>query len=151
MKLCLFVAFAACLVFYSVAGVASPHLETLGHGEYSFYSTDVVASPLITNTTDLGFSYIYNCNSKDAPKVRKLFTRIDGESIELESISADKILRTLNHRAISQTQISDVKIVYAYSPRGSTFIKDGNSKINLQIAVNNQTTTVGWPVILGSY
>jgi len=150
-KLCIFVATCACLVFFSIAGAVNPSLENLGSGEYCFYSTEIVSSVYITNTTDLGFSYIYHCNSINAAKVRKLFTQIDGESITLKDKSARTVMQKLGYRFVSQSRISDVVSVYAYSPRGEAYIQSGGQKINLQIAVNGRTTTVGWPVILGSY
>jgi len=142
---------SACLVFYSIAGTSDPQLENLGHGEYSFYSTEVVSSPYITKTTDLGFSYIYVCDSRDAAKVRPLLTRIDGESITVTNIDKAAVLKKLKYRTVSQSDVCSVAVIYAYSPRGETFIRNGRQKINLQIATNGQTTTVGWPVILGSY
>jgi len=151
MKFCLFITLCTCLVFHGVAAAENPALEKLGDGEYSFYSTEIVSSSLITKTTDLGFSYIYTCNSKNAAKVRALFTRIDGESITIENTTAKRILQFLKYQKISETKISNVKTIYAYSPRGQVYIQNAGQKINLQIAVNNQTTTVGWPVILGSY
>ena len=148
MKLCLFVAMCACLVFYSFAGVANPNLENLGHGEYSFYSTDVVTSELITRTTDLGFSFIYHCDSRDAAEVRRLFGRIDGESIKLhDKASATSVLRTLGYTEVSRTGT----MVYAYSPRGKSFIRADGQRVNLQVAYSGNTVIVGWPVILGSY
>ena len=151
MKLCIFIAVAACLVFYSIAGASDPQLEKLGQGEYRFYSTDIVSSPYITRTVDLGFSYIYVCDSADATKVRKLFTRIDGESITLANTDKAAVLKRLNYQTVSVSEVSSIAVTYAYSPRGKTFITDNEQKINLQIAVSGRTTTVGWPVILGSY
>jgi len=150
-KLCIFIALSACLVFYSIAGTVNPQLETLGRGEYRFYSPEIVSSAYITKITDLGFSYIYHCNSRNAAKVRALFTRIDGESITLNGKSARAVTQKLGYRVVSKSSISNVVSVYAYSPRGQVYIQSGGQKINLQIAVNGQMTTVGWPVILGSY
>jgi hypothetical protein len=147
----LFITIATCLVFFSIAGAVNPQLETLGHGEFRFYSTDAVSSPYITKTVNLGFSYIYYCDSRDATKVRALFTRIDGESITLKGKSARAITQKLGYRVVSESRISNVVSVYAYSPRGQAYLQSGGQKINLQIAVSGQTTTVGWPVILGSY
>jgi len=146
-KLCIFIALCGCLVFYSIAAPVDPALENLGAGEYHIYSTENVSSELVTKTTDLGFSYIYHCESSDAAQLRSLFTHIDGESIVLENKSAAQVLRTLRYKEISRTD----DIVYAYSPRGRTFINAGNKRVNLQIAKSNNTLVVGWPVILGSY
>jgi len=138
-------------VFSGFAGVADPRLEILGDGEYRIYSTEWVENDLITNTTNLGFSYIYHLKSHNAAEVRKLFTKIDGESITLNNISKTTVLKKLGYKIVANSNIDNIKITYAYSPRGKTFIKDGAQKINLQIAKNKDTLIVGWPVILGSY
>ena len=151
MKLCLFIAMCACLVFYGTATVADPQLEKLGVGEYQIYSTQLVDSSLVTRRHDTGFSYIYYCDSRDATSLRKLFTKIDGESITLENGSATSVLKKLNYNPVSQSNLSSMNVVYAYSARAKTFIVNNRQKINLQIAQNGNTLTVGWPVILGSY
>jgi len=150
-KFCIFISGCICLIFYSFATVADPQLEILGHGEYCFYSTDIVTSEYITKTTDLGFSYIYHCDSKNAGKVRKLFDHIDGESITLEGSSVQAVLKKLKGRIVSQSSIGEIQTIYAYILRGNTFIKNGRQKMNLQIANNGTALIAGWPVILGSY
>ena len=146
MKLCLFVAMCACLVFYSTATVTDPQLEKLGNGEYQIYSAQLVESSLVTNCQDTGFSYIYSCDSKNAGNLRKLFTKIDGESITIKNKSAKSVLDTLNYRQVSQSVLGSIKTIYAYSARAKTFIKDGKQKINLQIyraSSSSRTTQTG--------
>jgi hypothetical protein len=131
------------------------NLETLGDGTFAFYSTDRVESPLVTDTIDLGFAFIYECKSADAAKVRALFNRIDGESIRLENYggNTNRILKSLRARAVTASDFG----TYAYTPKIKAFITmtkssgAGNAHINLQIVQNQDVTIVGWPVILGSY
>ena len=151
MKLCIFVTACICLVLSTFAMPDNPHLETLGFGEYCFYSTNHIESDLITKTTDLGFSYIYHCESVDAVKLRKQLDHIDGESITVKNISVRKILQKTKCRKVSQSKIGNTVTVYGYSPHGKKFIRDGWHKINLQIAKSGETLIVGWPIILGSY
>jgi len=152
-------------VFHSIASPSgNPRLEILGSGEYSFYSTETISSDLIIKTVNLGFSNIYVCNSKDANKVRALFTNIDGESISIANVkNIQAILRKLNYdavarfckagsyRKISQSNIAGHQIIYAYSPRAAAYITDNRQKINLQIAQSSNALIIGWPVILGSF
>jgi hypothetical protein len=151
-KFCIYVAACISLIFYGFTDTFNPRLERLGSGDYFFYSTETVSSPYITNTVDLGFSFIYRCRSEDAGKLRQNFTRIDGESIVLDgSISVRAVLQKLNYNIVSRSYIGAGETVYAFSGRGKDFIRNGTKKINLQIAFNGEKITVGWPVILGSY
>ena len=127
-------------------------LDEIAVGTYSFYSTDEIKSPYITNTIDLGFAYIYECASSDAEKIRRLFKRIDGESISFDTaISTRKILDMLNARVVSTDNTHGMEMVCAHNPRQRNYIVEGGRKINLQIAKSKDKTTIGIPVILGSY
>ena len=148
MKFCVFLSTCICFVIYGVGIPRSTQLETIADGIYSFYSTDRVESPYITNTIDLGFSYIYECQSTDASKVRQLLNRVDGESILFTTdISKRKILDHLGARIVSVSGFG----IYAYTPRTNNYITNNNRKINIQIAQKGNKTVIGSPIILGSY
>ena len=151
MKLPIYLALCVSLIYYTTATVSNPCLETLGEGEYCIYSTQAITSPLVTKRNDLGFSYIYYCDSGDAARLRSLFDSIDGESITLTNTNASSVLAKLHYQEVSQLTLGETQLIYAYSPRGKSFIMDNNTKINLQIVITGGITTVGWPVILGSF
>ena len=154
-KFFLYIALCVCLIYVNFANQRDPALEILGQGEYCIYSRDNIllnptAVDLIIKRIESGIGYIYYCKSQDAKTLRPLFFKIDGESLSLcnTSQSANTILRKLKYKAVS----SDISgNLYGYSDYGKTFVKNGNKKINLQISIRNNTTTIGWPVILGSY
>jgi len=142
-KFFLYIPFCICLIYVSFVNTHDPALEVLGAGEYCIYSRDVVTSNLITKRIDSGIGYIYYCDSSDAAALRPLFKKIDGESIILENCSMQRVYKILNYKKVGSH--------YGYSNRGRAFIKDGNTKINLQVVQRGDVTVVGWPVILGSY
>lgn len=146
-KLILYITACLCLIYTSLTDVQNPRLEILGSGEYCFYSRDQINSSLITKKIDSGIGFIYYCDSSNAGVLRPLFEKIDGESITLKKTSPTKILKLLNYNKVSSTS----EVYYGYSNRGKAFIKNGNTKINIQISSRDGITTVGWPVILGSY
>ena len=150
-----YIALCICLIYVSFASQTNPALEVLGQGEYCIYSSNDIsnkpsATALITKRINSGIGYIYYCKSSNATTLRPLFTKIDGESLTLNNtkLSARTILNRLKYNSIT----SDIEgNTYGYSNRGKAYIKNGKAKINLQISIRNNTTTVGWPVILGSY
>lgn len=136
------------LCFYSVFAPSHIELDKIGQGLYSFYSTENVESDYIIRRVDLGYSYIYECESENATFLRKQFTKIDGESLRIEGREPVRpILKKFNARPIADTNYG----IFAYTPRHSKYIYEGGRKINLQIVRNNEYTIIGWPVILGSY
>ena len=152
MKFCIFLSLSICLIFYGVITPRQFGLENYFAGEYAFYSTDLVESPLVTRRQELGFSFIYFTRSEDAAELRRLFTRIDGESITLDiKQSTSEILKKLQARQVSRDRIGDLTTIYAYSPKVPTYIIVDGERINIQIAQANNRTLIGFPIILGSF
>ena len=147
-KFFLYIALCISLIYVSLTDLHDPHLEVLGFGTYCIYSKEKISSPLVINCIDSGIGYIYYCESSNAAALRTKFNKIDGESISIQNISAERILKKLNYKKICSDTSGNL---YGYSGRGRTFIKNGNTRINLQISTRSEITTVGWPVILGSY
>jgi len=141
------------LIFYAI--VVPPQefrLENYFTGDFAFYSSERIQSPLVTHTTDLGFSFIYHTASQNATALRRNFTRIDGESVTMHRHKETRtILQRLDARKVSTSTIGEIDIVYAYTSRIPTFITKGGRRINIQIAHRSNRTTIGWPVILGSF
>lgn len=139
----IFCSFCVCLIFYSLAIDVTPKLEMIGPGEYCFYvSGQVPSSSLI----DRVINNMVFCDSKNAKAVRALLPNIKGESITIENLKKD-VLKTLNYQKVKVNNFG----IYAYSVRNANFVRLDNKKINLQIAVRGNFTTIGFPIILGSY
>ena len=140
-----------------IVGVLSPsrvRLEDItNEGVFRIYSTDVVYSPLIVSRTSVGFAFIYHVCPSNVQDVRKLFTRIDGESISFCSSKkcVDGVLRLFGARVISTSQIGNIESTLAKTRQNDRFIVADGQRVNLQIAVSGERTTVGWPLILGSF
>lgn len=60
-------------------------------------------------------------------------------------------LKVLNGELVKSESVGGIDIVYGYSDDLNDYVVVGGSKINLQIACNNGVTTIGYPLILGSY
>ena len=127
-------------------------LEDFFTGDMAFHTAEYVQSPHITHTVNLGFAFAHHAQSHDATALRPKISNIDGESVRMDFYKDTRtILRTLGARKISQTRIGDIKITHAFAPRIPTFITKDGARVNVQIAHRANRTTVGWPVILGSF
>ncbi|MCL2228320.1 MAG: YwmB family TATA-box binding protein [Firmicutes bacterium] len=154
MKFAIFVALSLALVIIGLATPNRVRLEELSDmGIFRIYSTEVVESPLFQSVASVGFAFIYSIDPRDAERARAKFTRIDGESISFSTShkDVDTILRTFGANVVSVSQIGSISSTLAHTNRNDRFIVTEGQRVNLQIAVNGGRTTVGWPMILGSF
>ena len=109
-------------------------------GEYIVYTSKSGSE----NSINLGFCYVNSKPVKDY---------VVGESMTIKNLEVSSAIKTLNARVVKTEYIEDGTIViYAYS----NLIKDSvdvfGKKVNLQIATTtDDITTIGWPLILGSF
>lgn len=109
-------------------------------GEYLAYTSTPISPEYIFT----GSAYI-NYGKVD---VKELI----GESLTIKNLEVGAALKTLNARVIySENLASGAMVIYAYSPKIHKNVKFNNKKVNLQIAVYNDYSVVGWPLILGSF
>ena len=151
-KFVMYVTLCVCLIFWHFAHLQNPALEVLGAGEFRIYSRQKVESHLISRRIDIALGHVFITASYNANALRAKFTHIDGESITLNwRIPARYILNKLGYHKIESQTIHRMHITYAYSARGRDFITSGSDRINLQIVERANSTTIGWPILLGGY
>lgn len=108
-------------------------------GEYTVYTENASGE----DGTDLGFCYM---NSKPQTP------NVVGESIVIENLELSNAIETLKARVIKTEFLDDgTTVIYAYTNLISKFVKLENQKTNLQIAIRNEKTVIGWPLIIGSF
>lgn len=108
-------------------------------GEYTTYSN----TPASDNSVNLGFCHL-NANEKTASTI--------GESITTTNLEVSTAIKTLKANVVKSEYLENGTIViYAYSPLINNAVKVNNKKVNLQIALTDNITTIGWPLILGSF
>lgn len=107
-------------------------------GEYTAYteaSTD--------NGINLGFCYM---NSKPNS------SSVVGESLVVENLEVGSALSELKAAVVKTEFLNDgTTVVYAYSPLINRRVEAFNHNVNLQIAIKEDVTIIGWPLILGSF
>jgi len=144
MKISLYITLCVCLIIASIYRDDHVKLETLGSGEFAIYSTQDIQSPLVDRRIQTGLGFIYFTHSSNANQLRQKFTQIDGESIRLDRPkTSSQIFRLLNFQKLCNN--------YGFSNKMPVHITANGQRINLQVSNRNGVTTVGWPVILGSF
>ena len=111
-----------------------------------YFSGDYVAYTSSSdgeNCIDLGFCYI-NSNP-----VRNC---VIGESITIENCEVSTALEKLNARVIKTEFLDDgATIIYAFTSLIDEKVDVFGKNVNLQIAIRDNITKIGWPLILGSF
>lgn len=108
-------------------------------GEYTAYTSSESGQ----NCVDLGFCYM---NSK--PITNELI----GESIVVQNFEVGSAIKVLNARVIKTECLEDgTNVIYAFTTLIDDKVKVDGENVNLQIATRNNTTVIGWPLILGSF
>ena len=111
-------------------------LKDYFNGEYFCYTSANICG------TDLGFCKLTTSNNNE--KI--------GESVKIHNLELGSALKTLNAKVIKTEYLSnDTIIIYAYSNLIPTNVKLFNTNVNIQFAIKDGFTTIGWPLILGSF
>lgn len=107
-------------------------------GEYIAYSSEDAEGAV-----NLGFCYM---NSKPIKQ------DIVGESIKLKNFELGAALQKLNARVVKTEYLDDgTTVVYAYSLLIKDNVEVFGERVNLQVALRDEETIIGWPLILGSF
>ena len=129
---------AIIIVFASlVANIKCRDFSLLDYftGDISYYS--------LTDNGGADLTFCYKVSSKSGS--------IIGESVKIENAELNSIISTLRARVIKTEWVEDRCIVYAYSSLVPTSVRLFNENINIQIAYNDSSAIIGWPLIYGDY
>lgn len=107
-------------------------------GEYSVYT-----STNSDGAINLGFCYMSTNPGQE---------NVLGESMKIEQFEVGTALETLNAKVVKTEYLDDgTTVIYAYSQLIDETVKAYGHNVNLQIAIKDEKTIIGWPLILGSY
>lgn len=115
------------------------------------YTASPVQNDLL-NIQSVGFGSIVSCDLCNLDKVKDLVSYIQGVSFYFNSkdFNIDYFLITNNAKIIKRQNFGNYDIYYAYTSNLKQYVDDGK-KINLEIVINNENVTIGYPIIMGSY
>ncbi|MDD2227422.1 MAG: hypothetical protein PHH71_02455 [Clostridia bacterium] len=115
------------------------------------YSDEIKKLDSDVSIINNGEEFIVKTMANNAENIKNYLTDCFGYCIKIEGAKQD-IEHLLDKIQVAKTEIVDgIEILYGYMYGFlfSTFI-DGK-KVNVQIAFNDNTVTIGSPIILGSY
>lgn len=106
-----------------------------------------------TEAIDMGSGKIVECGVKDFHSTLSRCKDVDGFSISFcgTAQDVDRIAQLFNLKVTSTLDFDGLQIVCGISEKLKGGVILDGEKVNLQIAFNNGTVTVGSPLILGSY
>lgn len=108
-------------------------------GEYTVYTSNSLGE----DSVNLGFCYMNSVEVKDC---------VVGESLVIENFEVGSALKILKAKVVKTEQLENgTTVIYAHTNLINEKIKVSGENVNLQIAIKDNKTTIGWPLILGSF
>lgn len=142
-----------CVLFILVAVVTySIPMFSQGDNEAVKYEVFATGENLGGGVYMYGDTYMYETDVYNADVALK-FGNIVGVSAKYEGDydKFNEILKLYGIATVKSEIIDNVHIVYGISEKcGRCLVVDGNT-VNIQVAINGNTITVGTPLIMGSY
>jgi hypothetical protein len=97
-------------------------------------------------------AHMVSAEGINALKVKATIKHLSGESATyLNQNLKEKIIQDFNAEIMFTETIANIKNYYAYTEKIENYIVLNGIKINLHIAVSQDKTTVGSPIIFGGY
>lgn len=124
--------------------------EIINYYVYSNTVNNITGIPHLEVTSN-GAGQIIKTNGNSAIKLCSKVVGFAGECAEISSNNLDYITKKLRLQIIEKSSTENGFVVVGYSPMFSNFIVSGNKKINVQIAIKNNSALIGYPLILHGF
>ncbi len=112
----------------------------------SYFSGEYIAYTSVNggeDCVDLGFCYVNTKPVKDC---------VIGESITIEDCEVSSALLKLNARVVKTEYLENgTTVIYAFSNLINEKVDVFGKNVNIQMAIKDNRTIIGWPLILGSF
>ena len=148
-KLALILPIILCFVChhqFDLSDVAVKYEGTFYFYTYQFFTDSTC------KTLSNGHSYIVSTDTKNALNIRNKIGYVTGQSFVFTGNDNDVLTlkEKLKIEIIFEESIENKQFIYGNSPYLKTFVNYNNQKINIQICKEDNTISVGSPLILGS-
>jgi len=102
---------------------------------------------------NMGNGCLVECTFADLDKTLSQCSGVDGVSVRFSATQAefDDLCNRLEIRAVSYWQSGDLVAVCGHSDKISGGVDLAGEAVNIQVAFDGKTLTVGYPLILDSY
>lgn len=102
---------------------------------------------------NMGNGYLVQCTIADVKKTLALCHDVDGISVSFEATQSqfDAMLNHFNVREVSRFSDGALVAVCGYSNKILGGVSLNGETVNIQVAFDGETLTVGYPLILDSY
>lgn len=98
-----------------------------------------------------GSGYIIQTNASMATELKKYVYDYAGFMLSFRGTRKDILLLINDMKIVKTENIDGIETVYGYACGLLNSVIICGKKVNIQVAINNGTITIGSPVILGSY
>lgn len=117
---------------------------------YSTQNFNTLKLKDVTNCTKNGSKWFVNTNNKLNAQNSNLadYKQITGN---FRAKTLQKTLKNINAKLVKKESYNNINIFFFYTPIFKNSVTLGTLKVNLQITINNELTTIGSPMIYGSF
>lgn len=122
-----------------------------------FYRVNLAEIPFFGNyflyTVDAEGKFKIKTTNHNASELLSAAEIVLGEGYEFnrEKVSLKEILEYFDAEVVSECRLDGVIVKNCFSPRLAEHIMQGEKRVNLQIAITNETIKIGYPLILDSF
>lgn len=104
----------------------------------------------VADVVECGNKKFIFCSKEEGKElVKKL--QIDGLQFYFENYSLENLQKNLNLTIISEQNIENLLILYAYTPFYQDCVYIDNKKVNAQIVLKDMQIVIGFPLIITGY
>ena len=119
----------------------------------TYYTTNIATKIEGANITQCGGALFVESDLKNCKEIKGQLTNINGQSLTF--LGSEELyyvlIKNLFNNVVFTESVGNIKCCYGLNNKLNNNIKIEGKSVNLQIAINNNTITIGTPVILGSY
>ena len=154
LRFTIFVLMSFCLFCVPSYKPVFNQFEVMPNVTYFYYTSQKNIDFKNATIIDCGSAYIVKCDILDAKNVKNNLDNVLGESVRISVFSIDEsqsIISKYQSRILYKENIDDYCIYYCYDSSLPKFVSINGQKINIQIAVKQNTIDIGYPLILNGF
>ena len=154
MKKIFLVIFLSILLFFNIQNSQLNFFATNFEGKYVFYTSQILNDENVS-VEKSGMGYVLTCSTKYATKIKSKLNinLIKGESFSFLGVKSEveNLIKRFNIKVLNKEVLDEILVIDGYSSKFGKSVCTSCGNVNIQIAFNKGTITVGTPLILGSF